>query len=186
MAGNTTVDTKPGALHLNEVRPRGRSASSHLPMHDNGATTPFPGALPYGYLNPFMMPMPPIYYQGQGSSSGNYLFPPLPVAPANHTQAGGSDVTPIAYPDMVSWFRSLDEHEGRNKDGINFSPFGAVLKAKGFLRITQLTRDLVGLKDLQEWLGIEVGTAVLILQYAKEDIDAVKAGKWLPPKGLEM
>ena len=37
------------------------------------------------------------------------------------------------------------------------------------------------LKDLQDWLGIEVGTAILIMQYAKEDIEALKSQKWVFP-----
>jgi hypothetical protein len=69
----------------------------------------------------------------------------------------------------------------RNKDDIVFAPYGDVLKKKGFIRITQLTLDFFSLKDLQEWLGIEVGTAILIMQYAKADIEAIKAGTLVFP-----
>jgi hypothetical protein len=51
-----------------------------------------------------------------------------------------------------------------------------VLKDKGFLQITQLMLDFVTLQDLQAWLDIEVGIAILIMQYAKEDVEGIKAG----------
>ena len=62
-----------------------------------------------------------------------------------------------------------------------FAPYGVKLKAKGFLRISQLTLEFIQLKDLQEWLGIEVGIAILIMQYAKEDIEVLKSRKWVFP-----
>jgi hypothetical protein len=43
----------------------------------------------------------------------------------------------------------LDSNKGRNQDGIVFASFGALLKNKGFVYITQLTSDFVSLKDLQ-------------------------------------
>jgi len=82
---------------------------------------------------------------------------------------------------VTRWFHFLDEHEERRKDGIGFAAFGDVLKNKGFLRITQLTLDFITLKDLQDWLGIEVGTAILIMQYAKDDIESIKAGRLIIP-----
>jgi hypothetical protein len=33
------------------------------------------------------------------------------------------------------------------------------------------------LKDLQNWLGIEDGTAILIMEYVKADINAINTGK---------
>jgi hypothetical protein len=89
--------------------------------------------------------------------------------------------TSIKYPDLVYWFSSLDTNEERNKDGIIFTPYGFILRDKGFLRLSQLTLDIVTLKDLQEWLGISAGSAVLIMQYAKQDIDDIKAGRLTVP-----
>jgi hypothetical protein len=127
-----------------------------------------------------MMPsMPPFYYPGaaQPGPGGGYQFPPTQAAPAT-IQA----VAPHSAPDVTSWFCSLDKHSQRNGDGIYFSPYGEILKNKGFIRITQLTLDFVSLKDLQEWLGIEIGTAILIMQYAKEDAEAIKAGTYIFPQ----
>jgi len=87
-------------------------------------------------------------------------------------------------PNIVQWFKYLDQDERRNKDGITFAPYGATLKAKGFLRISQLTSEFVKLPDLQAWLGIEVGTVILILEYAKEDLAAIKSGRWVFPKDV--
>ncbi len=92
-----------------------------------------------------------------------------------------SNAAPIVIPDIVAWFSYLDQHEERNKDGIIFAPYGVTLKSKGFLRISQLTSEYIQLKDLQEWLGIEIGTAILIMQYAKEDLEALKSRKWAFP-----
>ena len=72
---------------------------------------------------------------------------------------------------------SLDTNEERNKDGIVFAPYGATLKEKGFFCLSQLTLDIFTLKDLQEWLGISAGSAMLVMQYAKQDIDDIKSGR---------
>jgi hypothetical protein len=60
-----------------------------------------------------------------------------------------------------------------------FSPFGAALKEKGFIQISQLSQEYLSLKDLQELLDIDMGTAILILQYAKADVEAIEGGKLL-------
>jgi len=72
-------------------------------------------------------------------------------------------------------FRFLDEHEERRKDGIGFAAFGDMLKNKGFLRITQLTLDFITLKDLQDWLGIEVERPYSLCNMPKDDIESIKA-----------
>ena len=100
-------------------------------------------------------------------------------APGNVTTIS---TAPIVIPDVISWFSYLDQHEERNKNDIIFALYGVVLKTKGFLRISQITTDFIQLKDLQDWLEIEVGTAVLIMQYAKEDMDALKSRTWIFPK----
>jgi hypothetical protein len=187
MAGNSTVDTKPHSLHLHEARPHARSApqpTGPQPTFENAAASgfQFPFSSGFNYSNPFMMPpmpMPMFYNQGLGQNPiGSHPFlgpqyPPIPQATNSCRQ--------VEYPEVTRWFRFLDEHEERRKDGISFAPFGDMLKNKGFVRITQLTLDFITLKDLQDWLGIEVGTAILIMQYAKDDIESIKAGKLVIP-----
>jgi len=187
MSGNTTVDDKPHSLPLNKARPRGRSAPSPQPMFDGGYQVPFPSG--YGYPNQFMMPTMPMMYNQVLGQNPSYPFPQYPaLAPTTSAQPQGTGSRPktIEYPEVTRWFHFLDEHEERSKDGIHFQPFGEVLKRKGFLRITQLTLDFIMLKDLQDWLGIDVGTAILIMQYAKEDVEDIKAGNLVIPKEMGM
>jgi hypothetical protein len=112
-----------------------------------------------------------IIYPGHAPNNG-YANPgnPFHQLPPNQT------IGPIRYPNIEEWFQSLDEHNIRGQDGIRFSQYGAVLKAEGFIRLSQLTLEFLSLKDLQELLGIGKGTAVLLMQYAQEDINAIKAG----------
>jgi hypothetical protein len=146
----------------------------------------------YGYpQGPIPMPMPVWGYPGgmPPPPAGQYFGTQLPMmmnsAHTMSTSASAttseSNATPVIIPDVVAWFAYLDQHEERSKDGIVFAPYGVRLKAKGFLRISQLTLDFIQLKDLQDWLGIEVGTAILIMQYAKEDVEALNLRKWVFP-----
>ena len=75
----------------------------------------------------------------------------------------------------------LDRHPLRNKDGILYSKYGPLLKEMDFYRISQLTTGDVTKNDLQEWLGVKVGTAVAILSYAKEDMAKFNSGQPLLP-----
>ena len=88
---------------------------------------------------------------------------------------------PSEYPDVVTWSHYLANHPDRKDDGIDFKLIGDLLKLKGFIWITQFTSDLFGWKDLQECLGVETSTALLILQYAKEDIRAIEEGQLVFP-----
>ena len=81
---------------------------------------------------------------------------------------------------MVSWCCYLAKHPDW-KDDADFESIGNSLNAQGFLQITQLTSGFVGWKDLNECLGIEMGTAVSILQYAKEDVQVIEKGQLVFP-----
>ena len=154
-----------------------------------------------GFSNPYMPPgmygypsgpvvMPMWGYPGPGPGGmplpGQHFGMQLPtmnlLTSSDNTT---SNMAPIIIPDIVAWFSYLDWHEEHNKDGIIFAPFGHILKMKGFLQISQLTLDFVKLEDLQTWLGIEVGTAIFIMQYAKEDMEALKSRKWVFPNNYE-
>lgn len=194
MEGNSTIEEKPATLSLHTVRPSSRASTPRPPdqMGFPGPYTMAPGMYGYpqgpipmpmwGYPGPGGMPVPP---QLAGQYFGTQ--PPMMNA-ATHTMSTSasattseSNATPVIIPDVVAWFAYLDRHEERSKDGIVFAPYGVRLKAKGFLRISQLTLDFIQLKDLQDWLSIEVGTAILIMQYAKEDVEALKSRKWVFP-----
>ena len=117
--------------------------------------------------------------QASNPTAQSHMFPQQPSSPDDSLQSFTSN---IEVPDIVQWFQYLDWDERRNKDGITFVPYGITLKAKGFIRISQLTSEFVKLSDLQGWLGIEVGTTILILEYAKEDLATIKSGRWVFPK----
>jgi hypothetical protein len=50
--------------------------------------------------------------------------------------------------------------------GLNFANHGRILKQNSFQHITQLSHNIIGIKDLQEWLDIDAGTASFIMKYA--------------------
>ncbi|KAI6038351.1 hypothetical protein EDC04DRAFT_2604071 [Pisolithus marmoratus] len=86
----------------------------------------------------------------------------------------------VSFPDIIRWFSFLDERLRRDPHAdvtVNFSAFGPVLRAKGFLNIAQLSRDYAPVETLQAWLGVEVGTALIIRSYVDMDLQAVKVGK---------
>jgi hypothetical protein len=72
--------------------------------------------------------------------------------------------------EIEQWFQELEANTSRNQDGMNFAGLGKELKQNGFKRITQLSRDILGIKDLQEILKINAGTAAMIMEYAQEDV----------------
>lgn len=116
-----------------------------------------------------------------------YMPYPQPAAPPSRSSSTSHTVlvaekSPQDYPDIITWCQYLDSHDDRNQDGVVFEPFGTILKQKGFVRITQLISSFVHIKDLQNWLGIEVGTAILIMDYAKTDVDAINTGKLFFPR----
>ena len=188
LEGNTTIEEKPATLYLHTARPLSRASMQHPPDQIGypGPYTMAPLAGMYGYP-PVLMPMWSMPPQGQ------FFGTQPPMTQMNSTMSqtmstsgsvitSNANATPVIFPDVVAWFAYLDQHEERNKDDILFAPYGVRLKAKGFLRISQLTLDFIQLKDLQDWLGIEVGTAILIMQYAREDIEALKSRKWVFPQ----
>ena len=143
----------------------------------------------YGYpQGPVAMSM--WGYPGGMPLPGQYFGTQLPMMNSMQTMStsdntttskSGHDATLVIIPDVVALFAYLDQHEEHSKDGIVFALYGVRLKAKGFLCISQLTLDFIQLKYLQDWLEIEVGIAILIMQYAKEDIEALKSRKWVFP-----
>jgi hypothetical protein len=149
MAGNSTVDAKPAALHLNNARPHARSTPN---QQDNAFQAPQAGG--YSYPNPYMMLQVPLFYPGQGLPNAGYPYPAY--MPTNSTNMAIPTMNLIAKPltdcpDIIQWFCYLDEHKDQSKDGIQFSQYGILLKNKGFLRISQLMLDFFTLKDLQDW-----------------------------------
>ena len=163
----------------------------------------YQGAAPYGYP-------PPVYIipscQGAGHQGVNNNHTPVdspdslhphgtppfsrgstPISSVNMRSSGSplpSD--PVAdrnAPDIeiIPWFSFLDRDQRSKDDDTRYSLFGAVLRRRGFLRISQLTSEFVKLTELEDWLGVERGIAILIMQYARMDLAAVRSGHWVFP-----
>ncbi|KAH9979303.1 hypothetical protein BGW80DRAFT_1248676 [Lactifluus volemus] len=200
--GNATVDDKPENLHLHIARPHARAGSTppqHHPDHGNAPIAPNAatttgmgyqaGPTPAPQAVAAVLPQAPGPYGGPYMTQpmiGQYFmpypgYPQLPIInpsmPFPQSPAPRAEKNPRDYPNICTWFRYLDKHEGRNMDGITFEPFGPLLAAQGFVRITQLVSEHVGLNDLQQWLSIGPGTAVLIKEYAQADVRAIEMGR---------
>jgi hypothetical protein len=180
------LDEKPASLVLSRARPHGQSASYSL--HE--------GSLAVG--TGIGMQQPIIIYPGMlqdimkssqsASAPAAIMAPPqaLPSGQIANSVMGQPTSSTSASPDaasidIIAWFEMLDRHPQWNKDGILYSKYGPLLKEMDFYRISQLTTGDVTKNDLQEWLGVKVGTAVSILTYAKEDMAKFNSGQSLLP-----
>ncbi|KAH0831895.1 hypothetical protein J3R83DRAFT_12776 [Lanmaoa asiatica] len=118
---------------------------------------------PQGGTNPLPLSLQPPQSTGM-SGSAKLLAQPGLSAPA------------LLAPELTKWLTYLDTHSRRNQDGIVYTDFGPVLKQRGFYRLHHLSRKYIQLLDLQDWLHIDVGTAINIFEYAEEDLAAAKVG----------
>ena len=111
---------------------------------------------------PFMLPpsWPPQY--------------PYAGAPPGPAAAMPSCPPSIENLEIEHWFQALEDDKARNQRRIGFANHGRILKENGFQRITQLSRNIISIKDLQEWLDIDAGTAAFIMEYAQEDVRRFK------------
>lgn len=155
---------------------------------------PPPPPPPVVVIAPWGAPGPGYYYYYPTQDGNGYwylpaIYPsnlPLHAAPPAHDHAPSISQAPRASTratadirEIVHWFKYLDQHDERNKDGITFAPYGPILREKGFRWLSHLSQDYVKPSDLVELLGIRFGTAVLIMQYAEQDLEAVNAGHLL-------
>jgi hypothetical protein len=169
---------------------------------------PYPyAASPYFFMSPWPAPV-----QGPHGGNGMLYpsYPqPMPTIPSPAAQACPSPLQPLSdsshqshgalpssgatsppnslrsavpIPDIIPWFEHLEKREKKPPRGANFSDFGPILEGKGFNRISQLTREYIPIDLLQQWLGIEYGTAVLIFQSVEADMRAISAGQSVLPR----
>ncbi|KIK13386.1 hypothetical protein PISMIDRAFT_118975, partial [Pisolithus microcarpus 441] len=137
-------------------------------------------------------PESPVYcYRSPGAS---VCYPLTHTLPPPHTRTATTSLSPSPsnptpppvsvndIPRIIDWFAYLDQHPQRNQDGVAYAPFGEVMRRNGFVRLSQLTDEYVKLSYLQDLLGIEFGTAISIMQYAKQDLAAVESGIQIPPR----
>ncbi|KAI9572026.1 hypothetical protein HD554DRAFT_2168276 [Boletus coccyginus] len=182
MEGLATIDEKPASLILDSASRAWSSLNQQgdMPMGQPG----FPVGYGYPSYSPpiFVLPQWGVGPQGTG----------LPGQPSAPGQSGLSAPTPQnmhsvsptllkPVPGLIKWFSYLDTHGGRNKNGVIYSQFGPVLRAKGFSHLNHLSHKYIQLSDLEDWVGIEVGTAIDIFEYAEEDLEAARAGTLVLP-----
>ncbi|KAI6096096.1 hypothetical protein EDD16DRAFT_1720267 [Pisolithus croceorrhizus] len=176
--GRVTIDKKPSGIRCEDARPRTHSSAPPVQVR-HPPTIPYPSYPPPVFILP---PWGPPGFQG-----GNYA-PMQLTSIASHSSHNAPPSNPSAsepeIPDIINWLAYLDQHEQCNKDGIVFLQFGPVLQKMGFVRISQLSLDFIKLPELQDLLGINLGTAISLMQYARDDLEAVKLGQWTLPKNI--
>ncbi|KAI5985006.1 hypothetical protein EDC04DRAFT_2615511 [Pisolithus marmoratus] len=137
------------------------------PLFSQQTIHPSPAALAY-LLSPNLqptIPQPPVIAPSSGCHHA--LSPFDPVATSNPSESTRE------IPKIVPWFNYLEQREKDPPCSVKFGDFGPMLDAKGFVRISQLSCDYISVGVLQGLLGIEMGTAILILQYVEADLQAI-------------
>jgi hypothetical protein len=99
---------------------------------------------------------------------------PAPPAPNPALPAPNRSVKSSDYPKIPAWLTYCDNHPERC--GEDFSLYAWKFEREGWRRIHQLTGDRISVEKLSDWLSIGKGTADLLIRYAEEDVDHIKAG----------
>jgi hypothetical protein len=154
------VDIKPEEINLYANKPH---------SHTSQPSGPSMGALnqllpmanfPYGcYPPPYML----------------WLYSQLPPTTIlNQVPAVAPKLLPVQYPLITQWLKYCDSHLTRCSEDLG--DHADKFSKEGYRRINQLTGDCISVEKLSDWLGIDKGTADLLIQYAEEDVELVKAG----------
>ncbi|KAF8835703.1 hypothetical protein BDN67DRAFT_1015315 [Paxillus ammoniavirescens] len=202
MDGHATIDEKPINLPTQTARRHTKGSSAEpipqMPRPGNlaGPSMPgfqgFPGG--YGYpapsFNMVLLPwgevtapanQPQVAGTQQHMPLSNTILPAhlhAGTSSGSNSQSCSTSPIPMASIPLISdWLTYLDQHPERNQDGVVFALFGPIFKEKGFVCLSQLASKHVSISDLQAWLGVTMGTAISIKDYADEDLEAVRAGK---------
>jgi hypothetical protein len=118
---------------------------------------------------PFPYNVPSTFFNHIPHAPGNYQLSPNIPGPAAVSR-------PVQAPAIEPWLHFIEQHPQRNPDHIPFTIYGPALLRQGILRVSQLTQEFIPRQDLQDWLGVDAGTAILLFQFAKEDAEAAKCG----------
>jgi hypothetical protein len=159
MCRAVTEDMKPPTLFLHEARARGRSPS-YNPHPGFPGTYPIQsGGFPFVYMQPTVPANVP---------------PPKAQLPHPALQTPDAATADYSFPSIRAWLYYLENHPQRGTKP--WTIHSQTLGDNGFDCVTQLSLDFLTLSELQEMLNINKGTAVLLFQYAKEDMKAIKDG----------
>ena len=126
---------------------------------------PFP--MPYGFY-----PQNPFFANPVQWSGASFLQPPWPGPQANQT----APLKQVCGPNISEWLWNCDQVPGC---GGFFLGLADKFVKEGYHTIDQLTNHRMTVENLSNWLEIEKGTADLIIQYAKEDMESVRDGKFM-------
>jgi hypothetical protein len=133
---------------------------------------PVPLGMPFPYYNyPPGLPTPPFIMQAAA--------PPPQYAQVNQVQVNppqaASTDDPTAFPVISEWLKALDDGP-RGCDGHNFSQFIPNFEAQGIRRILEIADQTdFSRSDLMTICpGMSMGTAIILLKYARTDADLVR------------
>jgi hypothetical protein len=165
------VDKKPPELRLlgrnnSHFGPPGQQMAGLTP----GEPTMPNAGFPYNFYPPPYVQ--PAWYGLPSAAGPGYLQPPTgyaqpPAMPPALKQT-------IQYPTISTWLEYCDRHPQRS--GEDFSDHAWKFDKQGYRRINQLTGERITVEKLSDWIDIGKGTADLLIRYAEEDADLVKAG----------
>ncbi|KAM6489363.1 hypothetical protein JOM56_015264 [Amanita muscaria] len=177
--GLTIAEMKPKNLVL-KARDPGLQHQSQMKMKDLDkrlVTAPAPQPN-YQFIIPPWTYHPPTQGMPSFQPNSNFSVPGMsgvPMATMPPVSPPQSALNPELL-GIIKWFQALDADEKCRVDNVCFSDLGHLLSDRGFFKITQLSPKIIKLKQLVQWLGIKEGIAVLIFQYAEEDIEMFRAG----------
>ena len=125
-----------------------------------------PGMIPYPYALPFYPPFParePVF----GAQSP---APPDSPSPASKN--------PTIYPAIRDWLCELDEGP-RGSDGHNFVQYAENFEKEQIIRISEIAdSNMFTRTDLMSICpGMKLGTANVLLQYARDDVKTIQRAK---------
>jgi hypothetical protein len=96
-----------------------------------------------------------------------------PTTIPNQVPVVAPKLPPVQYPLITQWLKYCDSHPTRC--GEDLGDHADKFSKEGYCHINQLTGDHISVEKLSYWLGIGKGTADLLIQYAEEDVELVKA-----------
>lgn len=80
--------------------------------------------------------------------------------------------------DIQTWLSEIDTDPIRGRHNVNYGQYGLVLMDKGIVDVSDLA--MLPPEKLEEFTGMNFGTANRILVYAKDDVDADADGSKRP------
>lgn len=164
------VDTKPLEINLYNTALHLRAPAQYIP---GSASAPMPSlAFPYGYYpSPYGLPPTAGYLPVQQHVlHGGYAQPPMGYAPPPGPSAPKQA---IKYPMILAWLKYCDWHPQHCRE--DFSNHVLKFNKEGYHCIHWLTGDQIMVEKLSDWLNIGKGMVDLLICYAEEDVELMKA-----------